>query len=145
MTQYRVLNGEQAVAELLGQNQTFEPYYGEKAKSKKDPATNVTTGTAPINVILSLHHMTRIGAATNADIIELVNLMTPGMNFWCGLTSPVPKYAQDVCMPELRRQLPAEIFSTPLPEDGDLDRFYREMVERFGEKVEVKSIAKPVA
>lgn len=123
--------------------ETFQPYFGEKAASTSDPATQITTRAVPLKIILSLFHARRIGGALNGDTLDLVDHMTPGINFWLGLTSPVPKYAFDVCLPELRKQLP-EIAAIPLPEDGDLDHFYQQMIERFGETVQVRSIAKEV-
>ncbi len=140
MTQNKVLS---RVAAVLNQNETFKPYYGQKATTKDDPATKATTVPVPLKIVLSLFHERQIGGAINGDTLALVNHMTPGMSFWCGLTSPVPKYALDVCVPELRKQLP-KIANVSLAEDADPDRFYREMVEQFGETVPVTSIAKQI-
>lgn len=139
-----VMNADDGVAAILGHDETFQPYFGATADSAEDPTTTAKTVAVKLNILLGLHHMVQIGGCINGDIIDLIDLMTPGLNFWMGYSSPAPKYAQDVCMPEVKRQHP-EIFAVPLPADGNLHRFYAEMVERFGEMVVVTSIAKPLA
>lgn len=141
---FQVLNGEQTIASFMGLDHVLEPYFGQRATSQQDPATTVSARAVPLGVVLSLFHRMDIGGATNGDLIDLVSHMTPGVSIWCGLTSPLQKYAQDVCRPELERQLP-EIASIKLSEEDDLGQFYEDMVKRFGETVQVSSIAKPFA
>jgi hypothetical protein len=143
-TKYQMLNGDQTLAKLMGNDRVLEPYLGQKAKSNQDEATQVCTGLVPLRVILSLFHEVTVGGATTLDLIDLVNHMTPGVSIWGGLTSPLRKYAEDVCRPELRRQLP-ELACIMPPTEVDLGQFYEDMVARFGETVQVSSIAKQIA
>lgn len=133
---------ESEALDLDGENQPYLPYFGEKANNFDDPAVQTKEGPVQLKVVLTLLHGRSIGMTRTGDVLALVDHMTPGINFWGGLTSPLPRYARQVCRPELCRQL-AEIAAVPL--QADLAQFYQAMVGRFGETVIVTSIPKPVS
>lgn len=139
-----IVREDEVVETILGYPDRFKPYYGQKATDADSASTKVRTAKLPLNIILGLHHMVQIGGCNNGDTLDLVNHMTPGLNFYMGYSSPLPKYAQDVCMPEIRKQHP-DILAVELPADGNLYAFYDAMVERFGKTIDVKSIAQEVA
>lgn len=139
--QIDVMTGDEMVTTIMGTN---KPYFGEKAYRYCDPATKVVRRSIPLRTVISLFHKQAIGGATRQDVVDLIDHMTPGMGFWEGLIDERTIYCHNVIVPELQAQLP-RIATVPLPKDGDLARFYQELVGRFGEMVEVNSIPKQIA
>jgi hypothetical protein len=128
---------------LLTGRDPYLPYFGKTTRSKRHKLLKVKTAPMPLRVVLTLLLERTVAETRNSDVLALVDHMTPGLNFWLGLTSNLPRYALDVCGPELRKQFP-ELANEQPAEGEELDAFHMRMQERFGMALQVKSIPIPL-